>query len=160
VGPARTLRLALIDARTRVARRGNPVVVVLSPGNHSEGRHSTRRTLASVFEVFCLLGFPLVGDTPNLVVPRRQAVMRFGSATLKRVDVVLAGPGVDRRLPAGTHSTCGPDRGSARRRGWSEVFCAAVGAVGRGQTPTRPGAGTWKPRAASLLADAGRASLG
>ncbi|MFS0899266.1 circularly permuted type 2 ATP-grasp protein [Mycolicibacterium litorale] len=75
---AQALRLALIDAAPESAEE--PVVVVLSPGIHSETAFD-QAYLASV------LGFPLV-ESPDLVVRDGKLWMR-SLGTLKRVDVVL-----------------------------------------------------------------------
>ncbi len=75
---AQALRLALIDAAPESAEE--PVVVVLSPGIHSETAFD-QAYLASV------LGFPLV-ETADLVVRDGKLWMR-SLGTLKRVDVVL-----------------------------------------------------------------------
>jgi uncharacterized circularly permuted ATP-grasp superfamily protein/uncharacterized alpha-E superfamily protein len=75
---AQTLRLALIDAAPEAAE--DPVVVVLSPGIHSETAFD-QAYLASV------LGFPLV-ESADLVVRDGKLWMR-SLGTLKRVDVVL-----------------------------------------------------------------------
>ena len=75
---AQALRLALIDAAPEAAEE--PVVVVLSPGIHSETAFD-QAYLASV------LGFPLVEST-DLVVRDGKVWMR-SLGTLKRVDVVL-----------------------------------------------------------------------
>ncbi|WP_071287290.1 circularly permuted type 2 ATP-grasp protein [Mycolicibacterium llatzerense] len=75
---AQALRLALIDAAPEAARE--PVVVVLSPGSHSETAFD-QAYLASV------LGFPLV-ESADLVVRDGKLWMR-SLGTLKRVDVVL-----------------------------------------------------------------------
>jgi len=75
---AQALRLALIDAAPESA--GEPVVVVLSPGTHSETAFD-QAYLASV------LGFPLV-ESADLVVRDGKLWMR-SLGTLKRVDVVL-----------------------------------------------------------------------
>ncbi len=75
---AQTLRLALIDAAPEAAE--DPVVVVLSPGIHSETAFD-QAYLASV------LGFPLV-ENADLVVRDGTLWMR-SLGTLKRVDVVL-----------------------------------------------------------------------
>jgi uncharacterized circularly permuted ATP-grasp superfamily protein/uncharacterized alpha-E superfamily protein len=72
------LRLALIDAAPESAEE--PVVVVLSPGIHSETAFD-QAYLASV------LGFPLV-ESADLVVRDGKLWMR-SMGTLKRVDVVL-----------------------------------------------------------------------
>ena len=81
---AQALRLALIDAAPESAEE--PVVVVLSPGIHSETAFD-QAYLASV------LGFPLV-ESADLVVRDGKLLMR-SLGTLKRVDVVL------RRVDAG-----------------------------------------------------------
>ncbi len=81
---AQALRLALIDAAPESAEE--PVVVVLSPGIHSETAFD-QAYLASV------LGFPLV-ESADLVVRDGKLWMR-SMGTLKRVDVVL------RRVDAG-----------------------------------------------------------
>lgn len=75
---AQALRLALIDAAPEAAEE--PVVVVLSPGIHSETAFDQAH-LASV------LGFPLV-ESADLVVRDGKLWMR-ALGTLKRVDVVL-----------------------------------------------------------------------
>ncbi|AHC25392.1 MULTISPECIES: circularly permuted type 2 ATP-grasp protein [Mycobacteriaceae] len=75
---AQALRLALIDAAPEAAEE--PVVVVLSPGAHSETAFD-QAYLASV------LGFPLV-ESADLVVRDGKLWMR-SLGTLKRVDVVL-----------------------------------------------------------------------
>ena len=75
---AEALRLALIDAAPESAEQ--PVVVVLSPGIHSETAFD-QAYLAS------LLGFPLV-ESDDLVVRDGMLWMR-SMGTLKRVDVVL-----------------------------------------------------------------------
>jgi uncharacterized circularly permuted ATP-grasp superfamily protein/uncharacterized alpha-E superfamily protein len=75
---AQALRLALIDAAPEAAEE--PVVVVLSPGIHSETAFD-QAYLASV------LGFPLV-ESADLVVRDGKLWMR-SMGTLKRVDVVL-----------------------------------------------------------------------
>ena len=75
---AQALRLALIDAAPESAEE--PVVVVLSPGIHSETSFD-QAYLASV------LGFPLV-ESADLVVRDGKLLMR-SMGTLKRVDVVL-----------------------------------------------------------------------
>ena len=75
---AQALRLALIDAAPESAEQ--PVVVVLSPGIHSETAFD-QAYLASV------LGFPLV-ENADLVVRDGKLWMR-SLGTLKRVDVVL-----------------------------------------------------------------------
>ncbi|BBY29627.1 circularly permuted type 2 ATP-grasp protein [Mycolicibacterium sediminis] len=75
---AQALRLALIDAAPESAEE--PVVVVLSPGIHSETAFD-QAYLASV------LGFPLV-ESADLVVRDGKLWMR-SLGTLKRVDVVL-----------------------------------------------------------------------
>lgn len=75
---AQALRLALIDAAPETAEE--PVVVVLSPGIHSETAFD-QAYLASV------LGFPLV-ESADLVVRDGKLWMR-SLGTLKRVDVVL-----------------------------------------------------------------------
>lgn len=75
---AQTMRLALIDAAPDAAE--NPVVVVLSPGTHSETAFD-QAYLASV------LGFPLV-ESADLTVRDGKLWMR-SLGTLKRVDVVL-----------------------------------------------------------------------
>lgn len=74
---AQALRLALIDAAPEAAE--DPVVVVLSPGIHSETSFD-QAYLASV------LGFPLV-ESADLVVRDGKLWMR-SLGTLKRVDVV------------------------------------------------------------------------
>ncbi|MCW1958612.1 MAG: circularly permuted type 2 ATP-grasp protein, partial [Mycobacterium sp.] len=75
---AQALRLALIDAAPEAAE--DPVVVVLSPGIHSETAFD-QAYLATV------LGFPLV-ESADLVVRQGKLWMR-SLGTLKRVDVVL-----------------------------------------------------------------------
>jgi uncharacterized circularly permuted ATP-grasp superfamily protein/uncharacterized alpha-E superfamily protein len=75
---AQALRLSLIDAAPEAAE--DPVVVVLSPGIHSETAFD-QAYLASV------LGFPLV-ESADLVVRDGKLWMR-SLGTLKRVDVVL-----------------------------------------------------------------------
>jgi uncharacterized circularly permuted ATP-grasp superfamily protein/uncharacterized alpha-E superfamily protein len=75
---AQALRLALIDAAPESAEE--PVVVVLSPGIHSETAFD-QAYLASV------LGFPLA-ESADLVVRDGKLWMR-SLGTLKRVDVVL-----------------------------------------------------------------------
>lgn len=75
---AEALRSALIDAAPAAAEK--PVVVVLSPGIHSETSFD-QAYLASV------LGFPLV-ESADLVVRDGTLWMR-SLGTLKRVDVVL-----------------------------------------------------------------------
>ena len=75
---AQALRLALIDAAPDAAE--DPVVVVLSPGIHSETAFD-QAYLATV------LGFPLV-ESVDLVVRDGKLWMR-SLGTLKRVDVVL-----------------------------------------------------------------------
>ncbi|OFJ52854.1 circularly permuted type 2 ATP-grasp protein [Mycolicibacterium grossiae] len=75
---AQTLRLALIDAAPESAVE--PVVVVLSPGIHSE-------TAFDQAYLAGLLGFPLV-ESADLVVRDGTLWMR-SLGTLKRVDVVL-----------------------------------------------------------------------
>jgi uncharacterized circularly permuted ATP-grasp superfamily protein/uncharacterized alpha-E superfamily protein len=75
---AQALRLALTDAAPDVAEE--PVVVVLSPGIHSETAFD-QAYLATV------LGFPLV-ESADLVVRDGKLWMR-SLGTLKRVDVVL-----------------------------------------------------------------------
>jgi uncharacterized circularly permuted ATP-grasp superfamily protein/uncharacterized alpha-E superfamily protein len=75
---AQALRLALIDAAPDAA--DDPVVVVLSPGIHSETAFD-QAYLATV------LGFPLV-ENADLVVRDGKLWMR-SLGTLKRVDVVL-----------------------------------------------------------------------
>jgi uncharacterized circularly permuted ATP-grasp superfamily protein/uncharacterized alpha-E superfamily protein len=75
---AQALRLALIDAAPDAAE--DPVVVVLSPGIHSETAFD-QAYLATV------LGFPLV-ESADLVVRSGKLFMR-SLGTLKRVDVVL-----------------------------------------------------------------------
>lgn len=81
---AQSLRLALIDAAPAAAE--DPVVVVLSPGIHSETAFD-QAYLATV------LGFPLV-ESADLVVRDGKLWMR-SLGSLKRVDVVL------RRVDAG-----------------------------------------------------------
>ena len=108
---AQALRLALIDAAPDVAE--DPVVVVLSPGIHSETAFD-QAYLAS------LLGFPLV-ESADLVVRDGKLWMR-SLGTLKRVDVVLRRVDADVRRPAGPAcrlaARCGrPGRGAAPRRG-------------------------------------------
>ena len=75
---AQALRLALIDVAPEAAE--DPVVVVLSPGIHSETAFD-QAYLATV------LGFPLV-ESADLVVRDGKLWMR-SLGTLKRVDVVL-----------------------------------------------------------------------
>ncbi|AQA06822.1 hypothetical protein BVC93_28920 [Mycobacterium sp. MS1601] len=75
---AQALRLSLIEAAPEAAE--DPVVVVLSPGIHSETSFD-QAYLASV------LGFPLV-ESADLVV-RDGALWMRSLGTLKRVDVVL-----------------------------------------------------------------------
>ena len=75
---AQALRLALIDVAPDTAE--DPVVVVLSPGIHSETSFD-QAYLATV------LGFPLV-ESADLVVRDGKLWMR-SLGTLKRVDVVL-----------------------------------------------------------------------
>jgi uncharacterized circularly permuted ATP-grasp superfamily protein/uncharacterized alpha-E superfamily protein len=75
---AQALRLALIDSAPESAEE--PVVVVLSPGIHSETAFD-QAYLASV------LGFPMV-ESADLVVRDGKLWMR-SLGTLKRVDVVL-----------------------------------------------------------------------
>ncbi|MDI3315134.1 MAG: circularly permuted type 2 ATP-grasp protein [Mycobacterium sp.] len=75
---AQTLRLALINVAPETAH--DPVVVVLSPGIHSETAFD-QAYLASV------LGFPLV-ESADLVVRAGKLWMR-SLGTLKQVDVVL-----------------------------------------------------------------------
>ena len=75
---AHSLRVALIDAAPDAAE--DPVVVVLSPGIHSETAFD-QAYLATV------LGFPLV-ESADLVVRDGKLWMR-SLGTLKRVDVVL-----------------------------------------------------------------------
>jgi uncharacterized circularly permuted ATP-grasp superfamily protein/uncharacterized alpha-E superfamily protein len=75
---AQALRLALVDAAPESA--AEPVVVVLSPGIHSETAFD-QAYLAGV------LGFPLV-ESADLVVRDGKLWMR-SLGTLKRVDVVL-----------------------------------------------------------------------
>jgi uncharacterized circularly permuted ATP-grasp superfamily protein/uncharacterized alpha-E superfamily protein len=75
---AQALRLALIDAAPEAAEE--PVVVVLSPGIHSQTAFD-HAYLAGV------LGFPLV-ESADLVVRDGKLWMR-SLGTLKRVDVVL-----------------------------------------------------------------------
>ena len=75
---AQALRLALVDAAPESAEE--PVVVVLSPGIHSETAFD-QAYLAS------LLGLPLV-ESADLVVRDGKLWMR-SMGTLKRVDVVL-----------------------------------------------------------------------
>lgn len=75
---AQALRLALIDAAPAAAEE--PVVVVLSPGIHSE-------TAFDQAYLAGMLGFPLV-ESPDLVVRDGKLWMR-SLGTLKRVDVVL-----------------------------------------------------------------------
>ena len=131
---------AAAGAHRRRARVGaqEPVVVVLSPGIHSETAFD-QAYLASV------LGFPLV-ESADLVVRDGKLWMR-SLGTLKRVDVVLRRVDADLRRPAG------PARRLAARRG----------RPGRGAAPRRgdrrehvgqrhPG----KPWAATLSARAGR----
>lgn len=75
---AQALRLALVDAAPETAEE--PVVVVLSPGIHSETAFD-QAYLASV------LGLPLV-ESADLVVRDGKLWMR-SMGTLKRIDVVL-----------------------------------------------------------------------
>ena len=75
---AQALRLALIDAAPEAAE--DPMVVVLSPGIHSETAFD-QAYLATV------LGFPLV-ESADLVVRAGKLWMR-SLGTLKQVDVVL-----------------------------------------------------------------------
>lgn len=75
---AQALRLALIDSAPETAEE--PVVVVLSPGIHSE-------TAFDQAYLAGLLGFPLV-ESADLVVRDGKLWMR-SLGTLKRVDVVL-----------------------------------------------------------------------
>jgi uncharacterized circularly permuted ATP-grasp superfamily protein/uncharacterized alpha-E superfamily protein len=75
---AQALRLALVDAAPEAAE--DPVVVVLSPGIHSETAFD-QAYLATV------LGFPLV-ESADLVVRDGKLWMR-SLGTLKQVDVVL-----------------------------------------------------------------------
>ncbi|RDH75100.1 hypothetical protein DVS77_28585 [Mycolicibacterium moriokaense] len=75
---AQALRLALIEAAPEAAEE--PVVVVLSPGIHSETAFD-QAYLASV------LGFPLVESADLVVLDGRLWMRSLG--TLKRVDVVL-----------------------------------------------------------------------
>ena len=75
---AQALRLSLIEAAPETAE--DPVVVVLSPGSHSETAFD-QAYLASV------LGFPLV-ESADLVVRDGKLWMR-SLGTFKRVDVVL-----------------------------------------------------------------------
>ncbi|MGV0816131.1 circularly permuted type 2 ATP-grasp protein [Mycolicibacterium boenickei] len=75
---AQALRLALLDAAPEAAEE--PMVVVLSPGIHSETAFD-QAYLAGV------LGFPLV-ESADLVVRDGKLWMR-SLGTLKRVDVVL-----------------------------------------------------------------------
>lgn len=75
---AQSMRLALIDAAPEAAE--DPVVVVLSPGIHSETAFD-QAYLATV------LGFPLV-ESDDLVVRDGKLWMR-SLGTLKQVDVVL-----------------------------------------------------------------------
>jgi uncharacterized circularly permuted ATP-grasp superfamily protein/uncharacterized alpha-E superfamily protein len=75
---AQALRLSLIEAAPEAAE--DPVVVVLSPGIHSETAFD-QAYLAS------LLGFPLV-ESADLVVRDGKVWMR-SLGTLKRVDVIL-----------------------------------------------------------------------
>jgi len=75
---AQALRLALIDAAPDAAE--DPVVVVLSPGIHSQTAFD-QAYLATV------LGFPLV-ESADLVM-RDGALWMRSLGTLKRVDVVL-----------------------------------------------------------------------
>ena len=112
---AQALRLALIDAAPESAEE--PVVVVLSPGIHSETAFD-QAYLASV------LGFPLV-ESADLVVRDGKLWMR-SLGTLKRVDVVLRRVDADVRRSAGSARRLAagrgrPGRGAATRRGrpWS-----------------------------------------
>lgn len=75
---AHALRLALIEAAPEAAE--DPVVVVLSPGIHSE-------TAFDQAYLATLLGFPLV-ESADLVVRDGKLWMR-SLGTLKQVDVVL-----------------------------------------------------------------------
>ncbi|MGB3486195.1 MAG: circularly permuted type 2 ATP-grasp protein [Mycobacterium sp.] len=75
---AQALRLSLIEAAPEAAE--DPVVVVLSPGIHSE-------TAFDQAHLASLLGFPLV-ENADLVVRDGTLWMR-SLGTLKRVDVVL-----------------------------------------------------------------------
>jgi uncharacterized circularly permuted ATP-grasp superfamily protein/uncharacterized alpha-E superfamily protein len=75
---AQALRLSLIEAAPETA--DDPVVVVLSPGSHSQTAFD-QAYLAS------MLGFPLV-ESADLVVRDGMLWMR-SLGTLKRVDVVL-----------------------------------------------------------------------
>ena len=75
---AQSLRLALIDAAPATAE--DPVVVVLSPGIHSQ-------TAFDQAYIATVLGFPLV-ESADLVVRDGKVWMR-SLGTLKRVDVVL-----------------------------------------------------------------------
>lgn len=77
-GFAQAMRLALIDAAPAAAE--DPVVVVLSPGTHSE-------TAFDQAHLATVLGFPLV-ESADLVVRDGHVWMR-SLGTLKRVDVVL-----------------------------------------------------------------------
>ncbi|WP_307829524.1 circularly permuted type 2 ATP-grasp protein [Antrihabitans stalagmiti] len=77
-GFAQAMRVALIDAAPAAAE--DPVVVVLSPGAHSE-------TAFDQAHLATVLGFPLV-ESADLVVRDGQLWMR-SLGTLKRVDVVL-----------------------------------------------------------------------
>ncbi|BAW03563.1 circularly permuted type 2 ATP-grasp protein [Nocardia seriolae] len=76
----RAMRLMLIEAAPQAADDEEPVVVVLSPGVHSETAFD-QAYLASV------LGFPLV-ESADLVVRDGRLWMR-SLGTLERVDVVL-----------------------------------------------------------------------
>ncbi len=75
---AQAMRLALIETAADTVE--NPLVVVLSPGTHSE-------TAFDQAYVASVLGFPLV-ESADLVVRDGELWMR-SLGTLKRVDVVL-----------------------------------------------------------------------
>ncbi|WP_307828553.1 circularly permuted type 2 ATP-grasp protein [Antrihabitans sp. YC2-6] len=77
-GFAQAMRLALIDAAPEAVE--DPVVVVLSPGAHSE-------TAFDQAHLATVLGFPLV-ESADLVVREGRLWMR-SLGTLARVDVVL-----------------------------------------------------------------------
>jgi uncharacterized circularly permuted ATP-grasp superfamily protein len=120
---AQALRLALIDAAPEAAEE--PVVVVLSPGIHSETAFD-QAYLASV------LGFPLV-ESADLVVRDGKLWMR-SMGTLKRVDVVLRRVDADYVDPL----TCAPTRGWAWSA-WSKCCDAAPS-----QLSIRWAAASWK----------------
>ena len=137
---AQALRLALIDAAPESAEE--PVVVVLSPGIHSETAFD-QAYLASV------LGFPLV-ESADLVVRDGKLWMR-SMGTLKRVDVVLRRVDADYADPLDLRAdsrlgVVGPGRGAAPRRGDRRQHARQ----------RHPG----KPWAASLSARTGRAAAG